>query len=334
MGKRKKVGLLLAVLLVVVSAGPVFAVEDELARGRTYSEQFLSGAVDELWAMFAAPLQDVFGTAAGLEEFYAQVVSSYGAQAELVQDEITSAQEWFVYQGLHYFPATEAFLIIQWAFDGEGLIGGMFVSQVPQEAPSEFMDYETKTDLRLPFEGEWYVVWGGRTIIQNYHASDAAQRFALDFLVVKGGSTYTGDGSSNEQYYAFGLPILAPADGVVVVAVDGVPDNIPGVMNPEQPLGNYVVLDHQNGEYSFLAHLQQGSVTVQAGDWVRKGDPLGLCGNSGNSGEPHLHYHLQNTPGPQAGQGLPAQFASYLANGEYVERGEPVRGGTVAHAEQ
>lgn len=51
MGKRKKVGLLLAVLLVVVSAGPVFAVEDELARGRTYSEQFLSGAVDELWAM-------------------------------------------------------------------------------------------------------------------------------------------------------------------------------------------------------------------------------------------------------------------------------------------
>jgi len=46
---------------------------------------------------------------------------------------------------------------------------------------------------------------------------------------------------------------FGPADGVVGLPglVDGVPDNIPGVMNPEQPLGNYVVLDHQNGEYPF-----------------------------------------------------------------------------------
>jgi murein DD-endopeptidase MepM/ murein hydrolase activator NlpD len=101
-------------------------------------------------------------------------------------------------------------------------------------------------------------------------------------------------------------------------------------MNPDQPLGNYVVIDHQNGEYSFLAHLKQGSVAVQVGVRVEPGDLLGLCGNSGNSSEPHLHYHLQNAPGFPGGQGLPAQFQSYTADGVMVERGEPVRGQVVA----
>lgn len=83
-----------------------------------------------------------------------------------------------------------------------------------------------------------------------------------------------------------------------------------------------------------MAHLQRGSVAVQVGDWVEPGDLLGLCGNSGNSSEPHLHNHLQNTPDFPGGEGLPALFRSYLVDGVLVERGEPLRGQFVAPAEK
>ncbi len=124
-------------------------------------------------------------------------------------------------------------------------------------------------------------------------------------------------------------PIRAPGSGTVVAAVDGVDDNQPVTMNPSQPLGNHVIVDHGNGEYSFLAHFKKGSVKVETGSRVGSGDLLGLCGNSGNSSEPHLHYHLQTTADFGQGEGLPVQFRSFLADGEAVSRGEPVRGQTV-----
>ena len=55
-----------------------------------------------------------------------------------------------------------------------------------------------------------------------------------------------------------------------------------------------------------------------------------VCGNSGSSTEPHIHYHLQDTPDFGQGQGMPAQFLDYEADGEVVERGEPVQGQTVS----
>ena len=59
---------------------------------------------------------------------------------------------------------------------------------------------------------------------------------------------------------------------------------------------------------------------------MKSGDLLGLVGNSGNSTEPHLHYHLQNTPIWWEGEGLPVWLNNYISNGVYVEYGEPVRG--------
>ncbi|HOB39525.1 MAG: M23 family metallopeptidase [Limnochordia bacterium] len=324
---------LAAVLLIAVSLVPAEA-QGAAATGRGLTELFFRGASAELWGMFSPELQAAFGTEDGFRQFQAQVVSAFGSGAELVHEEVSLLGEWWVYQGLLQFPGVEVYLAIQWAFDDREVIGGLYVTQVPKEAPSQFLDYETKTELYLPFTGEWYVYWGGRSIGQNYHAADAAQRFALDFLVLENGSSHAGAGTANEDYYAFGRPILAPAAGLVIAAVDGIGDNIPGSMNPEQPLGNHVVIDHQNGEYSFLAHLQRGSVAVQVGDWVEPGDLLGLCGNSGNSSEPHLHNHLQNTPDFPGGEGLPALFRSYLVDGVLVERGEPLRGQFVAPAEK
>jgi murein DD-endopeptidase MepM/ murein hydrolase activator NlpD len=330
----KKACFSLILLLAVLCLLPAAAEEDPFTLGRTFTGMFFSGAVDNLWERFTPPLQDVFGSAAGFSQFQAEVVGSFDTHMQFVHDQMAFTDEWYVYQAALYFAAADLYAAIQWAFTAEGVIGGLYITVLPQEAPSDFLDYQTKTELRLPFAGEWYVFWGGRSIGQNYHAADRAQRFAVDFAVQKDGLTYKNSGLVNEDYYAFGLPIFAPGEGRVLAAVDGVPDNLPGEMNPDEPLGNYIIIDHQNGEYSFLAHFQQGSIAAAEGDWVNQGDFLGLCGNSGNSSEPHLHYHLQNTPQILTGQGLPAQFRSYLANGEFVEVGEPLRGELVTYLDK
>ena len=69
--------------------------------------------------------------------------------------------------------------------------------------------------------------------------------------------------------------------------------------------GNYVMLDLGGGRYGFYAHLQPGSLRVKPGDRVRRGQVLGLLGNSGNSDAPHLHFHVASAPFPLDAEGLP-----------------------------
>ncbi len=218
---------------------------------------------------------------------------------------------------------------VYWVFDGAGVLVGGTIRPTQPEAATNHLDYRTRALLRLPFgapaEGRWYVGWGGRDVIHNYHAAFPDQRFAYDLYVRANDIPFRTDGKSNADYYCFGQPILAPAAGTVVAAVDGLADNPPGQMDRANPVGNHLVIDH-GGEFSFLAHLQLGSVTARPGDQVGAGQPIGRCGNSGNTTMPHLHYHLQTTPVFSQGEGLPAQFNDYRADGEPVARGEPRRG--------
>jgi len=165
------------------------------------------------------------------------------------------------------------------------------------------------TSFRLPFEGQWMVLWGGDSSELNHHHDLPNQRFAFDFVVVDAaGRSHRGEGKENKDYYAFGQPVLAPADGVVTDVVTGVRDNTPGSMNPAFAGGNSVVIMHREHEVSVLGHLQQGSIRVKRGDKVKRGQLLGLCGNSGYSSEPHIHFHVQNTPIIQDGTGLRCVF--------------------------
>jgi len=197
-------------------------------------------------------------------------------------------------------------------------------------AQSPYLDYSTRNALRLPFGGTWQVMWGGRTIAQNYHAAFANQRFAYDFNIVQGGASHRGDPHQNTSYFAFGQPVLAPAAGTVVEVVDGIADNAPPQRNTKSLTGNHVVLGLGRGEFALLGHLKDGSVRVRAGDRVAAGALLGLCGNSGNSSQPHLHFQLMRSADFATTQSLPAQFLGYRADGQAVARGEPVRGQRVA----
>jgi len=196
---------------------------------------------------------------------------------------------------------------------------------LPEAYPSDYLNYETQTALELPFNDEWFVFWGGRSVSENYHAAFREQRFALDIVQRINGSSHSGNGSQNEDYYCFGKRLNAPGDGKIITVINDVYDNAPGQFNADTPTGNLVIIDHENGEFSLLAHFKEGSIIVSVGDIVVKGQELGKAGNSGNSSEPHLHYHLQTTGDPFNGNGLPAQFQNYYANKVFVNRGEPVQ---------
>ena len=129
---------------------------------------------------------------------------------------------------------------------------------------------------QLPFHDEWFVYWGGHDVMTNYHYAHETNRYAYDFVKVVDGSTYKGDPLENESYFAFNQDIVAPAKGIVVAVVDGIADNMPGVLNSSQPEGNMVVIEHEDGEYSILAHFKQNSIVVKvtfnSGQSYIKGD--------------------------------------------------------------
>lgn len=153
----------------------------------------------------------------------------------------------------------------------------------------------TKNKYIMPIKEEWFVFWGGTNEFLNYHYVYESQRYAYDLVMMKNGQTHKDDVVlRNESYFAFDKEVVAPADGKVVKVINNINDNVPGEMNEKEPAGNYVILKHENREYSLLAHFKQHSVVVKKGDTVKQGQIMGLCGNSGNSSEPHIHFQVMD----------------------------------------
>jgi hypothetical protein len=207
-------------------------------------------------------------------------------------------------------------------FDSNDNVFQFSVEMLPREAPAKFLDYKTKTKLRLPFNGLWYVAAGGLNITTNHHAVSIDQRFAYDFLIKKDGFIFQNDGTRNDDYFCYKKEIVSPGTGRIVELVNNIDENGPGEML--SGAGNYIIIDHGNNEFSILAHLRRGSIVVKSGEKVQIGQFLGLCGNSGHAAMPHLHYHLQNSPVIFKGEGLPIQFQSYVADGKEITLGEPL----------
>jgi murein DD-endopeptidase MepM/ murein hydrolase activator NlpD/urea transporter len=143
--------------------------------------------------------------------------------------------------------------------------------------------------LALPFVGEWTVSQG----FSGEHTHRGLWRHALDFVVLKGGKSFTNRGNRLEDFFCYGLPVLSPVYGQVWHVVNHVADNAPGTINAVDNWGNYVLLRLADGKFVLLAHLQPGSAPLLPGAWVKPGDLLGLCGNSGRSPQPHIHLHVQ-----------------------------------------
>ncbi|MBA3408660.1 MAG: M23 family metallopeptidase, partial [Solirubrobacterales bacterium] len=123
------------------------------------------------------------------------------------------------------------------------------------------------------------------------------QRYAIDVVRVADPlRSFAGDPNSNASYFVHGEEVLAAAPGRVAAVRDGAPENTPPHTAPgvttEGAAGNYVTQNLGGGRFALYAHLQPGSLRVRPGDQVQRGQVLGLVGNSGNSTEPHLHFHV------------------------------------------
>ncbi len=186
-----------------------------------------------------------------------------------------------------------------------------------------------KTLLTLPFLGEWSVLQGN----DGEWTHKGRGRYAWDFVVRdQSGGQLRGFGNRIEDYYAFGLPVLAPAPGTVYAVENRVNDNPPQTATTEQNWGNYVIIDHGNGEYSEISHFKQGSVLVSPGQSLQRGELIGYCGNSGRSPVPHIHYQLQQA-GRLSAETLKSNFSEGVVDSQPQVHFAPETGSRVAPLE-
>ena len=189
-------------------------------------------------------------------------------------------------------------------------------------------------DLTFPLgSGTYLVVNGGSQALINAHlgtleserfAPYRGQSYGVDLVRInRVGLRVLGLLPADPSaYLIYGDPVLAPCRGRVVFAEDGAADMPPPQADRAHMAGNHVILDCES-VWIVLGHLQRGSVAVHVGQITELGHVLGLVGNSGNTGEPHLHVHAQragSTIAPLSGEPVPIRLG-----GRYLVRNDRVR---------
>ena len=318
-------------------AGQFSALEEEAsAASQEVIELFLDGELEALYARLNEEARAEI-TLDMIEQAYALLTAGAPVGERIDGRVLMVTHELTITRGIYAWEEIQVTFTV--AFDSSGEIAGLDFQPVQPLPDDPAAGIEVPVNFRLPFDGLWFVGWGGPDPLHNYHVIAPPQRHAYDFLIWRDGSTFSGDGKSNEDYYAYGQPVLAPANGTVVRAVDDLPDVKPQVeTDAEHPAGNHVVIRVARDVYLFIAHLQPGSLFVAEGDAVTAGQEIGRVGNSGNTTEPHIHIHLQNLPdmfavdedgaitGFTDAIGLPLAFSDIEVNGNPFARGVPLGG--------
>ncbi len=318
---------LLSLSLAQAAASPA----PSLGQGRALLKDFYALNSAQVWSVAAPSYQRQMGSEAAVKAFAAKLQRDFGKELRVITEGLSSRGDFTVYRRVASFSNWARGVELEVLFDDSGKVTSLSARPASKEAPTTYGTHKTKARLRLPFEGQWYVLWGGRSWEHNRHSAVPDQRYALDLLrLTRSGGSFEGDGSKNEQYAAWGQPVVAAGEGVVVTAEDGVTDNEPNHPRGGNLFGNHVVIDHGTGEYSLVAHLMKGSVQVKPGDHVIMGQQLARTGNSGMSTEPHIHYQLMDKPDWQQANGFPAQFLNFQLGDRIIERGEPRRADLIA----
>ncbi|MEZ5277716.1 MAG: M23 family metallopeptidase [Opitutaceae bacterium] len=218
-----------------------------------------------------------------------------------------------------------------------GVVSGIaFAVHTAKQSPRQ-SSFVNVVLANAPFDGEWFISWGGENPKDNHHIGSPPQDRAVDIRKIISGTkseTRQGDPNRNESHGCWAQPIYSPIDGVVEVAVDGVPDNIPGELNRSSAMGNHLMLKSPDGFVVVLAHFKQGSIAREAGEPIKAGDFLALCGNSGNSTEPHLHMHVQSGIGMAQSVAMRMVFPSITVNGVPQENYSPKRGDVISNGQK
>lgn len=226
-----------------------------------------------------------------------------------------------------------------------------------RSGPKEALKDRPAVEVDPPVTGRWSALNSPADKVPSHGTHVYGQTYAIDIVA----EPETGDGESparppfrlfwpvvrrNRDFPAFGAPLLAVADATVVRASDGRRDHLSrnslpalaylmlieggvrDMLGARAIIGNHVILDLGEGTYAVYAHVQRGSLQVRAGDTVRAGQPIARVGNSGNTTEPHLHFHLMDGPDPDSARGIPFTWrgVGVPANGEEFTVGTDVSG--------
>lgn len=317
--------LLTLSLLLSICCNAIFAQQAEKLSYKNTMQQFEnfynSSKYDSIFNLFDNTMQK----ALPIEKTTDFFGSLYGQAGKILNHEFNGYENGSY--GSYKTTFEKGIFNVSISMDNEDKINGLYVKPFIDSTP---VMQRNKTKLALPFHGQWMVVWGGDTKELNYHVKNRAQKNAFDIIQVDStGKSFRTDGKTNEDYYAFGKEILAPCDGKVVQVVNGVKDNIPGEMNIYDVGGNTVIIKTANDEYLVFCHFKHNSIVVKEGQDVRQGQVLGLCGNTGNSSEPHLHFHIQNVENMNKATGIKCYFEKILVNGELKTDYSPIQNNKV-----
>ena len=204
---------------------------------------------------------------------------------------------------IYSLPFSIVVMLMIYALNNRYSMNGLHMVQYQQYSPEknlytyhnrlERFKNDTYFHIHLPFYGEWFVSQAHEGAIT--HKDD--WRFAFDFVIAdETQKTFKSPGEEVTDFYCYNLPVLSPAAGYVVTLVDGIVDNAIGEVNLGENWGNAIVIKHSDFLYSKITHIKDASFKVKLGDYVKKGEVLASCGNSGRSPEPHIHFQVQSTP--------------------------------------
>lgn len=279
-------------------------------------------------------------TARDLLDAGSRIAKTHGLPQALVESKIHREGElvWYSELVLHRLAVERAdggpirLMLYQFAVDPQGRLVRLLVREHVHvrdlHPPAE--RYLAINRFHFPSVGEWTIIHGGRRKSTNYHHNSRTQRYAYDIVIKKGGRARSAKGK--RKSFSYGRPLTAPASGVVITAINNVPENRRGEKGKGG--GNGVVIDHGFGEFTSLWHMIPGTVQVAVGDQVVVGQHLGNVGNSGHSSGPHIHFHASTDPRNKSrAMGLPAPFVDVYIDGVWIEKALPVRGQRIRRPE-
>lgn len=195
----------------------------------------------------------------------------------------------------------------------------------------------SKNKYRLPFNGKWYVEYGGIKKEDSHSWDVISQRYAYDLEIRENDLPYHDDYKKLDNYYSYLQDIICPCDGWVFLVENKyentkIYEGRPIINDSDNPCGNHIIIKHNHNEYSFLCHIEKDTILVKEGDIVKEGQILAKVGNSGNTQGPHIHFHIQNSPDIITGKGIKINMKNtydeknkrikYLKNGMTVENRE------------
>lgn len=305
--------------------------ERAMELGGEDTQRFYDGDEVALWTQMSAEMRGAVENQDVLKKFTEHMAKNFGTEEKVIhQDAIFAPPAGMQYTRIVKYSKSDELMVVTFTFSGGGTIEEFHIRALPKAADSRFQDYTDKSKLSFPLRGEWMIYQGGPMVPENEHATTTNERFAYEMVLPNANQLFSKNGLTNEEWFAFGQPVLADANGTVVMVMNNSLDNPPYHPDTDARYGNVVVIDHGDGEFSVFSYLKHQSVTVKIGDRVKVGEKIAEVGNSGNSQFPRLKYSLQNSADLNGSAGLPAAFEHLKVNGRHAKDVELVRGDVVS----